>query len=61
MSGLAYMSNGTGGFTVVGADAVAEMQDKGWQVDRIVEVETAPKKPAPKKRAPAKKKAKAED
>jgi len=61
MAGLAYMSNGTGGTTVVGADAVADMQEKGWHLDRMVEVETAPVKPAPKKRAPAKKKAKAED
>ena len=61
MSANAYMISGSGRQRLVAAADVAEYQANGWQIQRLIEVETAPKKPAPKKRAPAKKKAKAKD
>jgi len=61
MSADAYMLSGSGRQRLVAAADVAEYQANGWQIQRLIEVEKAPKKPAPKKRAPAKKKAKAED
>ncbi len=57
----AYMLSSNGRQRLVVAADVADYQANGWQIQRLIEVEKVPAKPAPKKRAPAKKKAKAED
>jgi len=61
MASDAYMLSGSGRQRLVAAADVAEYQANSWQIQRLIEVEKVPAKPAPKKRAPAKKKAKAED
>ena len=47
MSADAYMLSGSGRQRLVAAADVAEYQANGWQIQRLLEVEKAPKKPAP--------------